>query len=402
MDKTGLRSLIDVRCGVLPRLAALACCGAFLLFAGCSQFFPPLNSGGGGGGGGGTSSGDYLYAGNVAVGNYGIAAFSFANSTLNSLSSSPVGLSFPPVALAVSRNNNYLFVGGGSSLSLETYPINSNGTLGTAFSYLNYSPAALKIDTTGGYLIAVDALAGTAYAFQIATSSGALSPLSSSLISLAGCVPGTNVPLGLSPSLAITPDDKYVYASCGTAGIYVLGFNSSNGQLTNIGQLAGPTNGGADLGLAVATTTSGSSTSYYLLAAETVTNGVRVFSINSSSGNITQAGSAVSTGQGPAAILVDSAKDYVYVANRIGHSISGFTLGSGGTLTAVSNSPFGTGLLPMALVEDNSHTYLAAICSGGNADLETYTIDTGGELSSLKNSATGADPTQASSGAATH
>lgn len=385
--------MMDVRLGSALRWVALAGCGVFLVMAGCGQFFPPLSSTTGTSG---SNSGDYLYVGNLEGDTIG--GFSIASSTLTSLSGSPFSASIAPTALAVTPSNSYLYASSGDATGVGeiwVYPINNNGTLGSGSLAGSVGPAALAADTTGDWLIGVDPVYGDAYVLQIDTSTGAVTQLTSSTVTLPNCTQTTMA--GLNPGLAITSSDDYVYASCGTAGIYALSFDSTSGALGYVGQLPGPSNGGADSGLAIAT--SGSTT--YLLAAETVTNGVRIFSINSSTGQFSQVGSAVSTGSGPDSVLVDYTDTYVYVANRAANTISGFTLGSSGTLTAISGSPFSTGSLPAALVEDNSHTYIAAVCYGGNSDLETYTIGTGGALTSFKNSATGTDPTEASSVAAT-
>lgn len=398
MSKIGVRLVMGVRLPSSLQPLALAAYGALLLLAGCGQFFPPLSSGSGGSG---SSTGDYLYIGNLASGNLGIGGFTFASSSLSALSGSPFTANgIAPIALAVTPNNKFLYASGGGLQQTNVYPINTNGTLGTATVAGDIGPAAMQIDTTGGWLIGVDAEIGEVYAYPINSSTGVLSQALASPAALPNCDPLSNMPSGLSPGLAIAANDNYVYASCGTAGIYVLSFDSTSGTLTEIGNLPAR-NSGADSGLAIATI-SGTS---YLFAAETVTNGVRVFTIGSN-GQFTEiSNSPFSTGQGPDAVLVDSTNAYVYVGNRGANDISGFALsalGTSGELTAISGSPFATGSLPVALVEDNSHTYIAAICSGGNADLETYTIGTGGALTSFKNSATGTDPTQASSVAATH
>jgi len=373
-------------------MGAAAACGVFLLFAGCGQFFPPLTSGTGTG----TNSGDYLYVGNLDGDTIG--GLTFADSTLSTLSGSPFASVATPVALAVTPNNDYLYVGGGDSEEVAMYPIDSDGVLGSGSLEGSFSPAALRVDTTGGWLIGIDAIYNEIYSFQIDTSNGSLTaPLSSSTVTLPNCDIANDM-AGLSPGLVITPDDTYIYASCGTAGIDAFSFDSSSGAIAYVGTLSPKTSGAADSGLAIATNSSVD----YLLAAETVTNAVRVFSI-ASNGQFTEvSGSPFTTGSGPDAVLVDSTDTYAYVANRAADTISGFTIGSGGALTAISGSPFSTGSLPVALVEDSSDTYVAAICYGGSSDLETYTIGTGGALTSFKNSATGSDPTEASSGAATH
>lgn len=385
---------------VLPRFAALAPLAMLLALTGCGQFFPP-QSGGGGGGGGGTTTGDYLYVGNLATSVVGVAGFSISSSGLSALSGSPTSTAIGPFALAVSPNNQYLYVGGGPAYEVNAYPINSNGSLGTGNAYGGVGPSALRIDSTGSWLIGSDSVQGTVYSFAINSSNGALSqPSGNSIATLPNCSPSTNM-VGLPQGLVIGPGRQYVYASCGTAGIYVLSFNSSNGALAETGHVNPANTNGADSGLAIATTTAGS----YLLAAETVTNGVRVFAINSTTGQLTQiSGSPFATGGGPDAILVDSTHSHVYVANRTDGTISGFTLAASGGLTPVSGSPFATGKLPVAMVEDNTDTYIAVACAGGNSDLETYTIGSNpaGALVLFKTSATGTDPTTASSIAATH
>src|SRR6202034_38572 len=108
--------------------------------------------------------------------------------------------------------------------------------------------------------------------------------------------------------------------------------------------------------------------------------------------------------RGAWSVLVDSTGSYVYVANRTAGSISAFLLSGTGALTQISGSPFTTGTLPIAMVEDKSDTYIAVICAGGGPDLQLFTFSgaTAGALTSFTKEATGTDPTTASSIAATH
>jgi 6-phosphogluconolactonase (cycloisomerase 2 family) len=141
-----------------------------------------------------------------------------------------------------------------------------------------------------------------------------------------------------------------------------------------------------------------------LFAAETGIGAVRVFTISASGVLAETAGSPVSTGTGPYAVLVDSTGSYVYVANRTTGTISAFLLTNTGALTAISGSPFTTGSLPVAMVEDKSDSYIAVICAGGNPDLQVFKFNssTAGALQAFATAATGTDPTEASSLAATH
>jgi 6-phosphogluconolactonase len=380
----------------LSRLASapvIVCLAAMAALTGCGQFFPPLSSGSGGSG----SSGDYLYIGNLGTNPLTIGGFSISSSGLSAISGSNWNSTYSPNSMVVTQNDDYLFMGTDSG-EVFSFPIDSNGALGTGTVAGSLGPAAMAIDTTGDWLIGVDAFSGQVYAFALDSSNGTLTePISSSIATMSGCNPSTDVPSG-NPGLVIAPSDAYIYVSCGTAGIYTFSFDSGSGDLTSVNSTLDPKqNGDADYGLAIAP--SGN----YLFAAETGISAVRVFSISSSNGTLSEvSGSPYKTSTGPYGVLVDSTGSYVYVTNRTEASISGFTLTSSGTLTAISGSPFATGTYPQALIEDKSDTYIAVACLGGSPDLEVYTIGTGGALTKFTTASTGTDPTEASSLAVTH
>jgi 6-phosphogluconolactonase len=380
-------------CGVARRAAMLGClAGLALLLAGCGQFFPPLSDTGGGGSG---SSGNYLYIGNLGTDPPSIAGLSIASSGLSAISGSDWNATYSPNSMVVTANDDYLFMGTDSG-EVFSFPIESNGALGTGTVAGSLGPAAMAIDTSGDWLIGVDAFSGQVYAFGLDSSSGTLtSPLSSSIATMSGCNPSTDL-AGSAPSLVIAPSDNYVYVSCGTAGIYTFSFNSSSGDLAAVNSTLTPKqSGGADFGLAI--------TSSYLFAAETGVGGVRVFSISSTNGTLSEvSGSPYATASGAYGVLVDSTGSYVYVTNRTQGTISGFTISSSGTLTAIAGSPFATGTLPQQMVEDKTDTYIAVACAGGAPDVEVFTFGTTGALTKFATATTGTDPTQATSLAVTH
>jgi 6-phosphogluconolactonase (cycloisomerase 2 family) len=362
---------------------------SLLVLAGCGQFFPPLTSGGGGSG---SSSGDYIYAGNVGTNPLTVAGFSIASAALSSISGSPWSVALEPTALAVTPDDTYLYAGSAAG-GIYVYSIGSTGaiTLGNGGVPVatGVSPSVLRVDPTGKWLIGGSTFAGQAYVYQIGTG-GTLTSISTSIVTLNSSDPVTD--------LEITPSGNYIYVSCGTAGIYTMSFDTSTGAMAQVNTVLSPkVTDAADYGLAVSP--SGS----YLFAAETVTGGVRVFNIGTN-GTLTEtSGSPYSTGTGAWSVLVDSTGSYVYVANRTQGTISGFLLNNG-ALTQITGSPFTTGTLPVAMVEDKSDAYIAVICNGGGPDLQVFKFDstTAGALDSLATAKTGTDPTQASSIAATH
>lgn len=381
-----LRVLRLVPVGLLAMAAGLSGCGG--------KFFPPqTSSGGSGSGGSGSTSGDYLYVGNIGTNPLTVSGFGIANSALGVVSGSPWDVSLEPTALAVTPNDDYLFVGSAAG-SIYVYTIGSNGAIsignGGAPVATGVEPSVLRVDSTGNWLIGADAFAGEAYVFQIGTG-GALTSISSSVVTLNASDPATD--------LEITPNDNYVYVSCGAGGIYTMSFNSNNGALAQVNGVLNPKqNGDADYGMAI------SPSGAFLFAAETGIGGVRILSI-ASTGVLTEiSGSPVKTGTGAYSVLVDSTGSYVYVANRTQGNISAFLLSNTGALTAVSGSPFTTGTLPVAMVEDKSDSYIAVICEGGSPDLEVFSFDstTAGALDKFETATTGTDPTEAASLAATH
>ena len=139
--------------------------------------------------------------------------------------------------------------------------------------------------------------------------------------------------------------------------------------------------------------------------------GCAVFSIGTSGALNEVSGSPYAVGTGPTAVITDPTGSYVYVANKGSNNISAFTLtAASGKLTAVAGSPFSSGgLLPIALVNDNSKQFVAVINSGlngssGNSDLQLFKFDTttDGKLDPVSTATTGTDPTSPQSLAASH
>lgn len=364
-----------------------------LALTGCGQFFPPLSTTSTSGGSGTSSVGDYLYAGNLGTDPLSIAGFSIASAALSSISGSPFAVELEPTALAVTPNDDYLYVGSAAG-GIYVYTIGSTGvpTIANDGSPVatGVAPSVLRVDPTGNFLIGADALVGNVYVFQIG-SGGALTAISSSLVTLNASVPAND--------LEITPGGGLVFVSCGTAGIYTLSFNTSTGALAQIEGVLSPKQS-VDAIYGMAVTPSGS----FLLAAETGIGSVRVFSIGSSGALNEVTGSPVKTGTGPFAILVDSSGSYAYVTNRTDGTISAFLLSNTGALTPVTGSPFATGTLPELMVEDKTDAYIAVICAGGGPDLQIFKFDatTAGALDSVTSAKTGTDPTEATALAATH
>jgi 6-phosphogluconolactonase len=375
--------------------------GGLLLLTGCGQFFPPQTStsssgSGSGSGGSGTSGnpavGSYLYVANSNPSLSSLAGFSLASGALANISSSNTTVPLPPTSLAISPNDDFLYAASATG-AIYVYVINSsNGSIHIGNSgnpvAQGVFPAALQVDSTGNWLIGVDALSGEAYVYQITAGTGVLTSVTNSTIALTTT----------ANQMVITPNDDYVYVALGTGGVETLSFNSTDGALAQVNSVLPPKqNLDADLSLAV------SPTGNYLYVTETGVNAVRVLSIGGNGGLAEISGSPFATGLRPDAVLVDATGSYVYVANNSANTISAFSISSTtGALTQISGSPFSTGIGPTAMVEDKSKTYLAVVnegttSEGGNPDLQVFTFSTTtpGALVSFQTATTGTDPTEA-------
>jgi 6-phosphogluconolactonase len=383
-------------------------CGLFLLgLTGCGGFFVPQTNSGGG-----TNTGDYIY---VANGNNPyFAGFGVSSSgALSVLSGSPYNNGVAAQSLAVTPANTFLYAGTTNGIYL--YAINSNGSItvqnsGSAVAQ-DMVATQMQVDTTGGYLLAAGF--GTSIGaqaigiYQINASTGLLTAVTGSPIPLYtgnGSTPAVVTPTGL----LITPNNSYVYVSLGTLGVQILTLGSG-GALA-----AGST---PSLLLPVSTSTSPSDQglasdplSAFLFVSE-INTGLRVLSIGTGGTLKEVSGSPYAVGTGPTGVILDPTGSYVYVANKGSNNISAFALtAASGTLTAIAGSPFASGgLLPIALVNDNSKKFVAVINSGsngsgGNSDMQVFKFDTttNGKLDPVSTATTGTDPTNPQSIAASH
>ncbi len=383
------------------------CCLLLLGLSGCGGFFVPQTNSGGG-----TNTGDYIY---VANGNNTfLAGFGVASTgVLSVLSGSPYNNSVAAQSLAVTPANTFLYAG--TTNGIYVYAINSNGSITVqndgSPSAQDVVATAMQVDSTGNYLLAVGISTSQQVQaiaiYTIDTTTGLLTPVAGSPLTLytgSATSPTVVAPTGL----LITPNNAYVYASLGTLGVQVLTLGSGGALAAgNPATILAP--------FKTSTSPSDQKTasdpnSLFLFVAETNT-GLRVFSIGSGGSLSEVSGSPYAVGTGPTAVSLDTTGSYVYVTNKGSNNISAFTFtAASGKLTAVAGSPFSSGgQLPIGIVNDNSKQFVAVINSGqngsgGNSDLQLFKFDatTDGKLDPVATATTGTDPTNPSSIAASH
>jgi DNA-binding beta-propeller fold protein YncE len=125
----------------------------------------------------------------------------------------------------------------------------------------------------------------------------------------------------------------------------------------------------------------------YAYAANQNVNTLSTYTIGA--GGALSANGTVPTGQEPNAVVEDPAGRYVYVANWIDNTLSEYTIGSGGSLTAVGTVATGANPASIAVDPTSSYVYVANLAS---STVSQYTIGVGGALTPMGTLASGSGP----------
>jgi 6-phosphogluconolactonase (cycloisomerase 2 family) len=233
--------------------------------------------------------------------------------------------------------------------ALAVFPVAASGALGTAVANgsLNYwplgvNPTAVNALPSGAavYASSYDPAAGLGYVYGFSSSSaGAL-----------GAIPGSPFDAGVKPvGVAITPTSHYVYVTDFSQNQLIAFSVLSTGVLHPL--INGPFRTG-DQPSAITIDPRG----IYIYISNELDNTVSAYEIALQTGTPSSAvnttGTSANTTQTqPVAILVDAGFGrFVYTANFLDSSISGFQLNSStGTLTPSQSTPYPTVGQPVAL-----------------------------------------------------
>jgi len=270
-----------------------------------------------------------------------------------------------PVSIAVNSANTYLYViSGTSSATLTEYPLSSSGTIGAATATVSLTVPGYTTDTilpTGVIVLAnndavyvatydksaynpggttsSNANPGWVFGYSVG-SSGALTAVS-----------GSPYQAGVKPSaLATDPTSRFVfvtdYASNELIGYTVLSTNQLSFMIN------GPFKTGNE-----PTAITIDPRGIYMYVTNSLDNTLSSYSISLPTGTpSTIVGSGSTSGNTtdtePVSVTVEpSLGRYVYTANRLGNSLSGFKLNpETGALTTTQATPYPTGAYPMAVI----------------------------------------------------
>jgi len=388
---------MKVRAAEAPWFVLIMAVVGVITLTGCGGFFPPVTPTPPPG-----STENYAYVANTtgttasgtnsATGT--VSGFTVGTRTLKAVSGSPLTLGYQPVAMAVTRNNKFLYVA--TLGNINVYTINADGSLstpstGTGVAIVNV--VSMDVSPDGQWLVALDGntLVAQIDVFQINATTGALTSVTTGQLAIPNAV--------VNPKMVkIAPNGALVFAALGSGGDVVFNFDTSTGALLTSQNLA-VSNQTSDNGLAI-----DNASAYLYIARSGTGGGVRVFAIGSGGSLNEIAGSPFASGGQAYSVVLDNTGKYVYAANRANGTIYGYSIGTGGGLTALAGSPYPSGLLVTSLGADSSGDYLLAAANGGNPDLSMYSFDTTtpGKLNLATSTATGTDPTGAIAVALTH
>ena len=233
--------------------------------------------------------------------------------------------------------------------SIAVFPIGTNDALGSAAVNASISasywpltlpsspadvitPTAIAATSSYVYVTAFDATKGGGYVFGFTVNSdGTLTALNGGAPFAAGTQPS---------SIASAPGGSVIYVT-DSASNDILAYSANAGVLSPVGGSPFPT-GNAPAAVVV------NATGSYVFVANSLDSNLSVYS---SSGGVLSSLGTYTTGTQPVAIGIDpSLNEYLYTANFLGNSVTGFRVNaSTGALLNSQESPYGANANPTAV-----------------------------------------------------
>jgi len=358
------------------------------LLAGCHNFFICQKASCPSGGGSTTS--DWAYVSNASAGSTDIYAYDIGNGSLAAISGSPYNIGFAPVAMSVAPSNGFLYA---ATLPTATNPgiymfaINSNGQLSSANSgnvLISIDVSSMDISPDGNFLFVLNSLGTGLTEYQVNTSTGFLTLASTFPIPPTACaLAGT--PVSQTCTVKVAPSGQFVVASLGSAGTVIYPYSSTQGITSTNPTLipSGSTqqNPTGDFSVAL-------DRNNFIYIARTAT--LAVYQITDAAGDATLRSTAsYDANTRPRSVVLSTNYNDVFTANIGAGNISGYTIGSTGTLTALSGSPFAGPSSVSALGADKSGKYMVAAGYNGTSGVQLFSVGTNGALTLITSAGTG-------------
>ncbi|HEY5328507.1 MAG TPA: beta-propeller fold lactonase family protein [Acidobacteriaceae bacterium] len=358
---------------------------------GCGNFFVCQKASCTTGGGGSTGpAGNVAYVGNNVSAITSINGYTLAKPTLTAATNSPYAIGVAPAAMAVSRNNGFLYVASALTTAAPVagiygFTVGSGGALSVlngGFAMVSLSSvAAMDVSPDGNWLVVATANDTTAASPVTITAYG-LNATSGLITS------GTPLPYGpptgsIVSALKVAPSGDFISVALGTGGVYTFPFTTSTGAIGVTPALTTFSSGGAyDVAI--------DSNNYLYIAA---TGNIFVYGVSTvgvpNQSPVSTTGTPTAAG-GPFSIALDGTS-YVYASASTTSSnlIYAFST-KNGVLSALSTATIAAPATTTKLAVDSTGAYLFAAGYDSSAGLKMYGITSGtGVLTSLDTAATG-------------
>ena len=305
---------------------------------------------------------------------YRINATTGAVSFLNNVSTGNT-----PYAVAVTPNGLFAYVSNQLGDSVSAYGIdNATGVLTPLTGRVSNNASGLAMDRLGRYLWVANYGWSTLSGFAIGTN-GALTPVPGSPLTTTTTLPYaitahpsmdfvyvafqssfnhavatysvdaatgaltlqqtlTNV-ITSANGMVIDPGGRFLYVDDG-GGVCSFAIHATTGLLTSKGCVSVS---GSTFALAI------HPTGNYVYVANTSDDTVTVYSVNLTTGALTQVGTPASVGSNPRGVTVNAAGTYLYMTNYVGNDVSAFSISGGGANLTSIGSAVATGSSPQGM-----------------------------------------------------
>jgi 6-phosphogluconolactonase len=337
----------------------------------------------------GSTSNHFVYA-TIPAANQVIAYREDPNSgVLTQISGSPYSVGVGAQSLVLHPSGKYLYVAnpGQNENDISQFNIARDGTLTEPNPRVSVAPNAsqpklLVMDPAGGFLYVMNAGSNNISVFSIDSSSGVLTQVVNSPVAVV--LPVLNMQLTPSGNLL------YVSAAGGPTNGWIAGFSVNAGNLSLLGLTS--SHGVNPYGLVI------DPSGTYLYAANTTSNSLSIFSIDSSGSLAEVQGSPIADSYSdPVAMIFDPSAKYLYVANQGSSNVAAYSISSTTGLptvltTSTTTGAFGTESSPSFLVADPSGKYLfVGNQPPGAPGIQTFGVSNG-NLTSLSTYSVGNTP----------
>jgi 6-phosphogluconolactonase (cycloisomerase 2 family) len=224
---------------------------------------------------------------------------------------------------------------------------------------------------------------------------------------LAAAVNGSN--LFVIDTYQPLPSCSTALPCSGSVGVFPLAAASGTGSSATLGGAPGspvvnPGNGAdywpltlsgnssSDILLPTGVNVLASGAYLYVTAYDTTANAGYVFGFTIGAGGVLSAvsGSPFATGVHPSAIASDSTSSYVYVTDSVSGKVSGYSVASG-VLSPLSGSPYPAGNQPSAIVVDSKYPFVY-VANSLDGNVSAYSIGGSGALTGIGTYAAGINP----------